>query len=179
MRPKRIFIAINLPESTKKKLLAYQDKWPELPARWTTKENLHLTLVFLGNTSEAELQQLTERCRQVGESHKPFELRINHIQYGPNEHRPRMIWAALETSQELLSLQKDLETTPEKQPYSPHLTLARLRLFELQRMEQEELPQITEDVSLSFPVDSFEIMESELARSGAKYVQLQQFVLEK
>jgi 2'-5' RNA ligase len=36
----RVFIAINLPENVKNKLSSYQEKWPELPIRWTKKENL-------------------------------------------------------------------------------------------------------------------------------------------
>ena len=51
----RIFIAINLPEDIRKKLSEFPAKWPELPVRWTKKENIHITLVFLGYLSEEEL----------------------------------------------------------------------------------------------------------------------------
>ena len=44
----RIFIAVNLPENVKKKLAEYEENWLDLPIRWTKKENLHITLVFLG-----------------------------------------------------------------------------------------------------------------------------------
>jgi len=42
----RIFIAINLPANLKKELSMAQNRWPELPARWTKPENLHITLLF-------------------------------------------------------------------------------------------------------------------------------------
>jgi len=42
----RIFIAINLPEKLKKELSLFQNRWPEIPARWTRPDNLHVTLVF-------------------------------------------------------------------------------------------------------------------------------------
>ena len=176
MKPHRVFIAINLPDEAKEKLLAYKTKWPEVPARWTTPENLHLSLAFLGNTSDQELKEVCESMQEVGERHKPFSININRIVYGPDAKRPRMIWAVGERSPQLLALQKDVEKTLEQesdQTFSPHLTLARLKAFELQRMEAEELPEVNEEISLSFDVNSLGVMESAVKRSGAEYTVVQ------
>ena len=51
----KTFIAINLPEDIKEKLAEYQESWSELPIRWTKKENLHITLEFLGYLTEQKL----------------------------------------------------------------------------------------------------------------------------
>ena len=51
---RRIFIAINLPEDIKRELAAYDQKWSDLPVRWTEKENLHITLEFLGYLTDEE-----------------------------------------------------------------------------------------------------------------------------
>ncbi|MEK7542561.1 MAG: RNA 2',3'-cyclic phosphodiesterase [Patescibacteria group bacterium] len=193
MKLHRIFIAINLPDDVKDRLLAYQEKWQGIPARWTTKENLHLTLAFLGNTSEVELQNLISVCTQIGERHLPFELRIARLQYGPDAKRPRMIWAVGENMPKLLALQQDICLTlgiQETQKFSPHLTLARFRSFELQRMEQEELPDPPvfdpevsdrraggEEIPIAFEVKSIEVMESKLKRSGAQYTIVQEIPL--
>ncbi len=182
MKLHRIFIAINLPEDTKAKLLAYQERWPELPARWTSKDNLHLTLAFLGNTSDQELEEICSRMKTIGERHKSFTLTLNCIMYGPDEKKPRMIWALLEKSPELSALQKDVEKTLEQhdnESFLPHLTLARLRTFELQRMEPEELPDINEEISVSFEVQSIEVMESKPKRSGSEYIVIQNFMLKR
>ncbi len=183
----RIFIAVNLPEEIKKELLAYHEKWPELPCRWTAPENLHLTLVFLGNRSEKELQNLMVLAKGVGERHQAFTLQIVKIVYGPSPRQPRMIWTMFEKSEALLQLQKDLEKSLaesqtmsyilEKRGYAPHLTLGRLNQWQLHQMGPEELPQIDEQISLSFRVNSFEIMESKLKRTGAQYVVLHSFPL--
>jgi len=180
MKLHRIFIAINLPEGIKTKLLEYRNKWPELPARWTTKENLHLTLAFLGNTSDRELAEVCALLKRAGERHSPFSLAFTKIAYGPDAKRPQMIWAIGEKSAELLALQKDVASTLERtgQPFSPHLTLARLKSFEFQRIEPEEIPEINEEISLSFDVKSLEVMESRLRRSGSEYTILQSFVLQ-
>lgn len=180
MKPHRVFIAINLPDGAKEKLLAYKNKWPEVPAKWTTPENLHITLAFLGNTSNQELAEVCELMQQVGERCKPFSVDIQHIAYGPDARRPRMIWALIEKSPELLNLQKDVEKTlgqGSDKKFFPHLTLARLKAFELQRMEWEEIPQINEEISLSFTVSSIEVMESELKRSGPRYTICQSVLL--
>lgn len=178
----RIFLAINIPESLKEKMLSLKERIPEIPCRWTSKKNLHFTLVFLGNTSDKELEEVLVLAKKVGASHKKFSITLSRIQYGPTRSTPRMIWATGKTPKELMSLQKDLEQafsastilhfTPEKHPYSLHLTMARLNEFELQNMEQDELPSIDEEVFWEIPVTSFEVTESKLKRTGAEYTTL-------
>lgn len=182
---RRVFVAIRLPGGIKSELLGYREKWGELPARWVSKENLHLTLAFLGNTSESELARVISLVETIGEKHPSFEMRIVRLQYGPDEKRPRMIWAFIEKSPELIALQKDLEEelatadlyAPEKRPYSPHLTLARFHMTQFRQLEPEERPQIAQDISLAFEVQSIEVMESRLKRSGAEYAVLQSIQL--
>ena len=108
----RIFIAVNLPEDTKRKLLEYQDKWPELPVRWTKKENIHITLIFLGNLSDEELLEVIETTRETASKNQVFSIRLNKICYGPPKKMPpRMIWVEGEKSEELGKLQSDLENS--------------------------------------------------------------------
>ena len=168
----RIFIAINLPESVKTELFSYQKKWPGLPARWIKPENMHITLVFYGNASDKEVEEIATTAKDIAKKHKTFTLKLSNIVYGPTTSQPRMLWAAGETSKELLSLQKDLGTALgrlEKREFSLHLTLARFREWEFQRMEAAERPEVNEEISLEIPVHSIEIMESTLKRGGAEY----------
>jgi len=180
---RRIFLAINLPDSIKQQLLLHQKKISELPIRWTSVGNIHITLVFLGNTSETELQELSQLIGKVGENHEPFSVELSHIVYGPTESNPKMVWVTIKESDELWGLQKDLETalsssedihyTPEKRLYSPHLTLGRLRMMEFRKLEIDERPEVSEEISLGFTAASLEIMESKLRRGGAEYTILQ------
>lgn len=174
----RIFIAIRLPEDTKEELVSLQEKWLDLPCRWTTKENLHITLVFLGNTSDNELQEISRILHDIAPRHSPFSVEFSRISYGPSAKDPRMIWVEDNPSAELLHLQKALEKelagshvlhfVPEKRPWTVHLTLGRLNA-EFTRIELEERPEINEEISLSFAVDSIEIMESRLKQGAVKY----------
>ncbi|MBI2644000.1 MAG: RNA 2',3'-cyclic phosphodiesterase [Candidatus Wildermuthbacteria bacterium] len=187
MNLRRIFIAINLPEDTKHTLLSYQEKWQEMPARWTTPENLHVTLAFLGSTSDKELEEVYRIAKETAARSKQFSLTFEKIIYGPQQETPRMIWAVGDKTPELLALQNNLEKTlsnspilhyqPEKREFNLHITLARLREWEFQRIEPEERSEVNENISVSFPVRSIEAMESKLKRSGAEYAILQSFPL--
>jgi 2'-5' RNA ligase len=182
----RIFIAINLPSDIKDKLIEYQLKWLELPVRWVEKENLHITLIFLGYLSDEELFETLKITKEVISRHKPFFINLKKIIYGPPKKiPPRMIWIEGEKSEELENLQKDLKKcleqfpnqTTEKQSFTPHITLGRIKEWEFRRIEPEERPEINEEISLSFPVFSIEVMESELRRGGPKYTILESFSL--
>ena len=174
----RIFIAINLSEKLRKELGALQDKWPDLPARWTKSENLHITLFFLGNVNDQEVCDICSLAAEVGKDHEPFDLTVDKVFYGPpKKYPPRMVWAGGEVSKELGSLQKDLESSffefsggdySESGGYgfSPHITLARIEQFGLKKMEAEEIPIIDEKIGRTFMVESIEVMESELKRGG-------------
>jgi 2'-5' RNA ligase len=187
---KRLFIAINLPEGVKEELARLQSMWPELGAKWTKKNNLHITLFFLGPVVEQKIPELLKIMEETVQSNKAFEIKFDHVVYGPPKKKPpRMIWANLEESEELLKLHKDLKqlmlnsgsfsdtAAREKRDLSPHITLARLNMWEFRQMEPEEIPYINEKIGLAFKVNSIELMESQLKRSGAEYTTLQSYSL--
>jgi RNA 2',3'-cyclic 3'-phosphodiesterase len=156
----RVFIAINLPERIKNKLAEYQSKWPELPCRWTKKENLHITLEFLGYLTDEELMEVCQKTDKMASEKKSFVVCLNKICYGPGDKKPiKMVWATGERIKEL--------------SINPHITLGRLRTWQFRQMEPEQRPEINEDIDLSFEVNSIEIMESRLKRGGPEYTILQ------
>lgn len=190
----RVFIGINLPEKIRKELSAYQDKWLDLPARWSWPENLHVTLVFLGNASDQEVIDICKTAGEVAKRHDPFDLVLDKISYGPLSpavapiggeggriKTPRMVWATGRESEDLGALQADLtnafyesgineaDEDCDNHAFAPHVTLARIKQFELRKMEQEAVPKIDEEIYQTFLVESIDIMESELKRGGPQY----------
>ncbi len=156
----RIFIAINLPENIKKKLSFFQEKWSELPIRWTKKESLHITLEFLGYISDEELVQVCQNTKELTSKHKSFIVNLNKICYGPPKKMPpKMVWVIGEKIKEL--------------NISPHITLGRIRVWEWKQIEPEERIEVNEEINLSFEVNSIEVMESVLKKRGAKYIVLE------
>ena len=178
----RVFIAINLPEEIKKELFSYSEKWPELPCKWTSKDNLHITLEFLGALTDEEIGEVCMAVKEVAERHSSFSLNINQVLYGPPKKiPPRMLWAVGEKSEELSAIREDLENSltgrvrfvPENRTFAPHISLARISAWEWRGIEPEERPEISENIDLSFSVESIEVMESELRRGGPVYTILE------
>lgn len=180
----RIFIAVNLPDATKEQLFEFQKKWRELPCRWIKKENLHITLVFLGYVSDEGLPNILKVIKEVSTKQVSFAINLTKICYGPPKKPARMVWAEGEKSEELGKLQKDLENvlfsssikgTVEKKNrgFAPHITLGRIRQLEFRQIDPEERPEIDENISISFEVKSIELMESHLSKGGAEYIVLE------
>lgn len=177
----RLFVAINLPENIKKELSSYRQKWPELPARWTKTDNLHITLEFFGYVNDEDLPDILRSIRGIALKHSSFEITLGVISYGPPKKMPpRMIWAIGEKSDNFQNLKKDLSQAfgMESKSGVPHITLARIRAWDFRKIEPEERPQINEEIFLNFTVDSIEIMESTIKRGSPEYCILETYSLQ-
>ena len=182
----RIFVAINLPEEIKNKLVEYQGKWPELPCRWTKKENLHITLEFLGYLTDEEIMELCQKTKEIASKNKVFSVRLNKICYGPPDKKPPSSMSPSDSFRRSPSSSKKSKAprmvwvTGEKIKefnFTPHLTLGRIKTWDFRRMEPEERPEISEDIDLSFEVNSIDVMESQLKRTGPDYTILESCLL--
>ncbi len=179
MSRKRIFIAINPPLQIKKSISNYYKQWPELPIRWTPIKNIHITVLFIGYVQEEFIKDIVRICQQVAQETNPFEIHLSTISYGPpNNKLPRMIWLSGKAPQELILLSEKIKEEllkqpafkywrPEERNFHLHLTLGRLKMFEFRQMDF--IPEVNEKVSFKFKVNGFEIMESNLKKSGAEY----------
>jgi 2'-5' RNA ligase len=163
-------------------LAKHQEKWPELPAKWTVKDNLHITLEFLGDLTDVEIADVCNAVSEVAKKHGSFSINLNKILYGPPKKMPpRMVWAEGEKSDELAELKESLQELllekisyrPEGRGFTPHITLARISEWEFKKFDLEERPEINEDIDLVFTVESIEAMESVLKRGGPIYTVLE------
>ncbi len=182
MKKRRIFLAINLPDSVKKKLLEFQREWADLPVRWTKEINLHITLVFIGYVSDEEMLEVCRLAREAAQKYQPFEIKLKRICLGPPNRPARMIWLEGERNPTLAQLKNDLENAlldsvssgynrREERAFQVHITLARVRQPEWQYLSVK--PKIDKEISLVFPVTSIEVMESHLSREGPDYAILE------
>src|SRR5579863_9675431 len=174
----RAFIAINLPNDVKKRLMAFEKKWTDVPAKWTAPENLHITVLFLGDLTDEELAMACAAVKEIAIRHEVFNMVLEKIAYGPEgKIPPRYIWAGGQKVDEAVALKKDLEDAlyerikfkQDKIVFTPHITLARIKEWEWRPIGPEERTEIHEVIELTFTVDSIEVMESELTRLGPRY----------
>ncbi len=178
----RVFVAINLPGDIKRELFSYAEKWSGLPAKWTPKDNLHITLEFLGALTEEEIGEVCLIVKEVAERHNSFSLNISQVLYAPPKKiPPKFVWAQGDKSEKLSGLREDLEMSltekirfvPENRVFAPHITLARISAMEWRVIEPEERPEINENLDLIFTVESIEVMESEMKKGGPAYTILE------
>lgn len=187
MRKRRVFVGIKPPKEVQERLFQVSEKWPEIPARWIKSENIHLTLIPPMYLDENELSELILNVKAKAFDWASLHLKITKITYGPVGKPSRMVWAVGEPNNDLLTLKNALEEAileanipfqQESRPFKyPHLTLA--RMFQEEWREFQPKPNIEELLDLEIPVESIEIMESELKRGGAEYTILESIGLGK
>jgi len=97
-------------------------------------ENMHITLKFLGGTDERCVPQLTKVMKDAVEGVTPFEVRLVGTGVFPNLRTARVLWVGMEGAEPLKDIVTRLEDGcdlmgfgRDKQAFSPHLTLARVR----------------------------------------------------
>src|SRR5438132_530655 len=152
---------------------------------WTQPEGIHLTLKFLGDIQETQVEALREILHRAAASARPFTLEARGLGAFPNPRAPRVIWLGLHGSNddmaELQRLQGAVEDgvaglgfPKEARAFTPHLTLARIR----DRVQAGALePVLTAQqnrVVGEFAASSVELIKSELRPSGAVYTTQQE-----
>jgi len=178
---KRIFIAINPESKIKEKLFQIQENWPELPCKWVAKENLHLTLAFLGNTGQEKLEKTEQLVKKLSKSIEKFSISLDQVCYGPGKKVPPMlIWIKGDKNKQISKLSKELNQLlfkPETKDSVPHITLGRIKANQWTNLDLDERPDVNLHFPIEFSVNSIEIMETKLKRSGAEYTVLKSFNL--
>jgi len=180
----RAFVAIQLSAETERALgdLIDELRAPDDGISWARRANLHLTLRFLGAAVDAGLiPPLIARLNAIAGETAPFAVAARGIGAFPNLSRPRVIWAGLE-GEELLAVASRVERAAvesgfegERRPYSPHLTLGRVR--DLRRWARLR-PQLETAAGCEFGRSTIEAMtlyESRLSSAGATYLELARF----
>ncbi len=193
----RAFLAIELPPTTHRSLRALQrDLAATLEearlartVRWTSVANIHLTLRFLGETSDAQRAALVEGLRPIAARTAPFDLALRGLGCFPNSRRPNVLWTGVTGAvSSLHALQMPIEMlarragfAAEERPFAPHLTLARFRReaapADLARagtlvQAQAQSPAV-QSWSAALPVAQIVLMQSDLQPSGAVYTPLE------
>lgn len=184
---RRIFIAVNLPARTKEALAGFADKVkranPQASIKWTGRENLHLTLHFLGYLDESVLEKAKKAAKKAAGfcGQKSVGLEIGKLGGFPSLKRPRIIFASVQgRGIRILSglreiLGKELERSGfeiEKRPWKSHITLGRARNPSV----RIKIPERGIDGE-KFRIGSIDVMESFLSPKGPKYRVLAKYPL--
>jgi len=114
-------------------LTQLNEQMGDVPVRWVAAENIHLTLKFLGDVSTNNIQVLTELLEAETANQKPMVISVGGVGAFPKIRSPRVIWVGVEAPQELVALQRQIDShtarigyARDRRPFSPHLTLGRV-----------------------------------------------------
>jgi 2'-5' RNA ligase len=174
----RLFVALALPDLVADGLLAMQSGVPG--ARWSTREQLHLTLRFIGDVDERDANGVDEALAAISAPSFTLELKGVGSFGGKN---PRALWAGVAANDRLLHLQRKIESAmqrlglpAEERKYTPHVTLARLRGTPPGH-EMDFIADHSLYASGPFDVNDFALFSSRLTPNGSIYVVEQRYPL--
>jgi 2'-5' RNA ligase len=189
----RSFIAIELPDDVRSALAELQtelqtNKPPQV--KWVDPYGIHLTLKFLGNIATAKISDVTNAIEQASRGFSPLSLEVKGLGVFPNFQRVRVVWVGVGGDVERLKqLQQRIDSNlvplgfaRESRPFTPHLTLARVR-EKATPTEQQHLGQLVAGTRFEtthlFTAESINLMQSQLTTEGAIYRQINTVSLKK
>jgi len=194
LETKRIFIAINLKEELKEYLFSVKHYFilDKLKIKWVEKENIHLTLKFIGETNQKLINLIDEKLKEITSRYPSFEITFSSniglfpSLEGINYILPRVIWVGIEEkNNEIKNLHHLIEKNlseigipKENKKFSSHITLGRIKYLK----DKNELINLTRKITIndySQKIKTIELMESKLTPNGPQYNVLNQYFLMK
>ncbi len=181
----RLFTALDLPNEVVGNLQRLLEKLrPTARVNWSPPENLHITTKFIGEWPEERLGELQGALSALA-PRAAIPVHIRKVGFFPNPHSPRVFWCGIEApGLEDLAAATDRATAAlgvaaETRPFSPHLTLARIK-------ERLDLQPLRETIAAlpsldfgRFDVDRFFLYQSRLRPTGSVYTKLAEFPFRK
>lgn len=187
----RVFIAVEIPLQIRK---AISEQTAALRGavgpliRWVPVENMHLTLKFIGEISPANVELLSQMLISEVKRNPPFQMQVGGLGSFPNPRRARVIWIGIQAPPILASLQHGIESAAallgyeaETRPFSPHLTIGRVRQ-QVSSGEQLVIRSALERTRVedlgTTEVKAVHLFKSDLQPNGAIYTRLFSATLE-
>ena len=176
----RTFVAVEMAAAVRDAAVAVIDdlRKAEADVKWVARENMHLTLQFLGQVPADTINDVCHAVTEAVAGAEPLELEIRGLGAFPNARRPRTIWLGVAAGrEELAAVQKRAQKAlkklgfkPEDRAFSPHLTIGRVR---------QSTPDLAEQIARRpdqpygrSPIAEVVVFSSQLSLSGPSYTAL-------
>ena len=166
----RCFIAIDVSETISNQLKELQNKFENL-ASITFPKIFHLTLKFLGEISEKQVEDVKNSLRRV--KFKPFDLELTDVGSFPDDKRINVLWVGVKPAERVIELQQEIEKNlngfAKDMRFHPHLTIGRVKFVK----EKEGIRRLLKSkMGGRFRAENFKLIKSELMPEGPKYTDL-------
>ena len=144
--------------------------------KWVEKENMHLTLRFFGALTDEQVEAATQCMKDLSLLKTAFKARLGTVGAFPSPSRARVIWVGVDEGKERLV---DIATTLEEafvkaglgqadKPFSPHLTVGRVRVPQRNPELEEAIRTLTFSQG-EFIINALTLTKSELTPRGPIY----------
>lgn len=180
----RLFAGIDLPNEVRENLAALLGGLrPCARLNWSPAENLHITTKFIGEWPEQRLDALVAALQSLP-PRQPIGIALQGLGWFPNARAPKIFWVGVKADGGLAELARHTDETVarlgvplERRPFSPHLSLARIReQVPLARLQEAVAALASEDFG-EFKASRFHLFLSQTAASGSVYSKLAEFPL--
>lgn len=174
----RLFVAIALSDPVRSALDKFQTRMRGEcdSVRWIPSHQLHLTVKFLGDVPDREVNGVSEALKRATASAAPFEMGVSGCGCFPERGPVRIVWAGtVEETGAMKNCARQVDTEleragfpRERRPFSPHITMGRVR----DDRSGGRLRSAIEGSSLEGGVDSIgslTLMSSVLSPKGPTY----------
>ncbi|HEK85114.1 MAG: RNA 2',3'-cyclic phosphodiesterase [Candidatus Saccharicenans sp.] len=175
----RTFIAIELSPEIKDRLdlLIRKLKPAANNIKWVSKENLHLTLKFLGEINDQQTEMVKSVLEGIVSQSRPFHLALKGTgSFPPGQSRIRVVWVGISADPVLFELQKLIENSleekgflREERPFTPHLTIGRAKIPAKLDSLRAELERLKDEDFGAMEVKEITFFQSILRPQGPEY----------
>jgi RNA 2',3'-cyclic 3'-phosphodiesterase len=179
----RLFVGVGVPElqltAVDKSVTPVKAKLAT--ARWVSVPNQHVTMKFLGWVPGQLAREVVDAARTAATGRTPWTTELTHLGAFPSTRRARVLWVGLDDRQGAMSslaaaideAVEPLGFEPEKRAFTPHLTLARLKV----PGRIPDLGDLVDEARRPFRIDELRIYRSHLSPRGARYEIVERLLL--
>ena len=178
----RAFIAVELPDAVRSELARLQAELARAQAdvKWVEESNLHVTMRFLGEITEAQRQAIESLLAGVARSRAPIDAALSEVGTFPERGMPRVIWVGIGQGADQLSrLAEEIERglvalsiPDEERRFVAHMTLGRVRSPKAGDVLRQRLTQTRWMPPAPFRIERVTLFQSTLGRTGPVYTAL-------
>ena len=177
----RVFVAVGISQKAKDEIRKIQNQLPKFDGKFTETENLHLTLKFLGEVSNEDIEEVKKRLREI--RFNKFKTEINHLGFFDNQKpesykRELIVWLHLDNCEKLQDKVDEALSGlfEEEKRFMSHLTIARVKNVKNKKEFLDKLEKIKIN-KIKFDVKDFRLKKSVLTKKGPVYEPIEEYFL--
>jgi len=183
----RSFIAVELSAGQRQEIQKIVDEVSTIDANitYTEPENLHITVKFLGNIKNEDLEKLQEECTIALQNQNSFTLSLDGVGVFESWEYLKVLWIGIENGKNEISIMHRLLTETitvggkEIRKFHPHATIARVKGPKNKQLLSKKFKEFSDTVVGSYRVESVKVKQSHLGPNGPRYQDLFEIPLKK